>query len=423
MIGSRYEKTKVLTFDERVDPTSTALVIIDVQNDFALPQGVCGQVGDDISPVAPMVARLKALIDTARKAGVLIVFVRTIYDEAVLSPSLAEQYLRRGYPNSICLSGTHGAEFYGGIGPQDAPNEVLVTKHRYSAFWGSPIDLVLRRNGIRTVVLTGIATEVCVESTARDAFFRDYQVVVPEDCVGCYSEDRQQAALVVIARSFGVVTVSSEIADVWQRRGNGPRNWQPENRAQRALTTLTARLQPVHTALLLVNLQYDLFGETSARGNMALRRTLPSVQRLLTDARRSGCLVIHTRSVEPFAEGKIAPFVAGLEPQDEQVVTCYRSSAFADTQLDVLLRSNCIRTIVVAGAPTNGAIDTTVREACDKDYYVIVASDGVATFDSEVDLHFASLTNIGCYFGTVTPASEIGGQWQPATRIAARGTP
>src|SRR6185437_11008722 len=274
MIGSRYEKTKVLTFDERVDPTSTALVIIDVQNDFALPQGVCGQVGDDISPVAPMVARLKTLIDTARKAGVLIVFVRTIYDEAVLSPSLAEQYLRRGYPNSICLSDTVGAQFYGGIGPQQAPNEVLITKHRYSAFWGSPIDLVLRRNGIRTVVLTGIATEVCVESTARDAFFRDYQVVVPEDCVGCYSQERQQAALVVIARSFGVVTVSSDIAAVWQRRGNGPRNWQPEARAQRALTTLATQVQPAHTALLLVNLQSNLFGETDARGNVALRRGL-----------------------------------------------------------------------------------------------------------------------------------------------------
>jgi ureidoacrylate peracid hydrolase len=429
MIGSRYEKTTVLTFDERVDPTSTALVIIDVQNDFALPQGVCGQVGDDISPVAPMVTRLKTLIDAARKAGVLIVFVRTIYDEAVLSPSLTEQYLRRGYPNSICLTGTPGAEFYGGIGPQDAPNEVLVTKHRYSAFWGSPIDLVLRRNGIRTVVLTGIATEVCVESTARDAFFRDYQVVVPEDCVGCYSEDRQRAALVVIARSFGVVTVSSDIAAVWQRRGNGPRNWQPENRAQRALTTLAARLQPAHTALLLVNLQSDLFSEISARGNVSLRHALPSVQRLLADARHSGCLVIHARSAGALAEGKIAPFMAGFEPQsNEQVVTCYRSSAFADTQLDVLLRSNCIRTVVVAGASSNGAIETTVREASDKDYHAIVPSDGVATFDSEADLHAASLTNIGCYFGTVTTAGEIGAQWQPTPRIAAesvaaRGTP
>src|SRR3954468_3422184 len=97
MIGSRFEKNKVLTFEERVDPASTALVVIDVQNDFTLPQGVCGQVGDDISPVAPMIARPIGLIDAARSAGVLIVFVRTIYDEPVLSPALAEQYLRRGY--------------------------------------------------------------------------------------------------------------------------------------------------------------------------------------------------------------------------------------------------------------------------------------------------------------------------------------
>src|SRR5947209_20459649 len=102
MIGSRYEKNKLLSFDERVDPARTALMVIDVQNDFTLPQGVCGQVGDDISPVASMIARPKALIDSARSAGLLIVFVRTIYDEPVLSPTLAEQYLRRSYPNSIC---------------------------------------------------------------------------------------------------------------------------------------------------------------------------------------------------------------------------------------------------------------------------------------------------------------------------------
>ena len=139
-----------------------------------------------------MIARLKNLIDAARDARMLIVFVRTIYDEPFLSPALAEQYLRRGYPNSICLTGSRGAEFYDGIGPLDEPNEILITKHRYSAFWGSSVDLVLRTNGIRTLVLTGIATEVCVESTARDAFFRDYQVVVPEDCVGSYSEERQK---------------------------------------------------------------------------------------------------------------------------------------------------------------------------------------------------------------------------------------
>jgi ureidoacrylate peracid hydrolase len=420
MTGSRFEKNRILTFDERVDPSSTALVIIDVQNDFALPQGVCGQIGDDISPVAPMVARLKTLIEAAREAGVLIVFVRTIYDEVVLSPSLAEQYLRRGYPNSICLTGTPGAEFYGGIGPREnAPNEILVTKHRYSAFWGSPIDFVLRRNGIRTVVLTGIATEVCVESTARDAFFRDYQVVVPEDCVGCYSEERQKAALVVIARSFGVVASSPEIAAVWQRLGNGPRNWHPESRSRRVLKTLELQLQPLHTAVVLVGMQSDLFSDDSAQPNLALRRMLPAAKDLLANARQLGCLIVHTRSAGPYEEeSEIGPFVNGLEPQrDEPIVTCHRSSAFADTQLDVLLRSNCIRTVVIAGATTNGAVETTVREASDKDYHVVVARDAVATFDLDTELHTASLTNMARYFGAVISAAEIAAHWRAAPLV------
>jgi ureidoacrylate peracid hydrolase len=410
MIGSRYEKNRVLSFDERVDPESTALVVIDVQNDFALPQGVCSQVGDDISPVAPMVARLKALIESARSAGVLIVFVRTIYDEPVLSPALAEQYLRRGYPNSICLTGTPGAEFYGGIGPQDAPNEILVTKHRYSAFWGSSIDRVLRTNGIRTVVLTGIATEVCVESTARDAFFRDYQVVVPEDCVGCYSEDRQNAALVVIARSFGVVTASRDVAAVWRRLGNGARNWQPDMRAQRALTTLESRLRPVHTAIVLLNLQPEFYG-TGAQHSAAT---------LLENARGAGCLIIHaSAAANPERGGEGAPSLAGFEPRDaEQIVTCYRSSAFADTQLDVLLRSNCIRSVVFAGATTNVAVETTVREASDRDYHAIVAEDCVAALDSEADLHNASLTNISRYFGTVVGSDRIAPHWHSASQSA-----
>ena len=163
MTGPRSSKVASLAFEERIDPASTALVVIDVQNDFAVPQGVCGAVGDDVSPVAPMIDRVKSLIAAARQANLFIIFVRAIYDEVVLSPALAEQYLRRGYPNGICLTGSRGAELVEGIGPRDAPNEIVVTKHRYSAFWGSSIDLFLRTNGIQTLVLTGIATEVCVE--------------------------------------------------------------------------------------------------------------------------------------------------------------------------------------------------------------------------------------------------------------------
>ena len=233
MTGPPSSKAVSLAFEARIDRASTALVVIDVQNDFAVPQGVCGAVGDDVSPVAPMIDRVKSVIAAARQANLFIIFVRAIYDEVVLSPALAEQYLRRGYPNGICLTGSRGAELVEGIGPRDAPNEIVVTKHRYSAFWGSSIDLFLRTNGIQTLVLTGIATEVCVESTARDAFFRDYNIVVPADCVGSYSEERQKASLAVLARSFGIVTSSTELTAVWKKLGNGPRNWHPDRRAQR----------------------------------------------------------------------------------------------------------------------------------------------------------------------------------------------
>jgi len=405
MIGSRYRKHDRLGFEERIDPASTALVIIDVQNDFALPQGVCGLVGDDVSPIAPVIDRLKVLTAAARRANLLIIFMRTIYDDVVLSPTLAEQYARRGYPDSICLSGTHGAEFVNGIEPVDAPNEIVLTKHRYSAFWGSAIDLFLRTNGIRTLVLTGIATEVCVESTARDAFFRDYQVVVPADCVGCYSEERQKASLAVLARSFGIVTSSEDIIAAWGRLGNGTRNWEPEHRAERHLTTLARKLDPEHTALLLV---------TGRSGGSQAPRA--AIRDLAGHARRAGCLVIHARpgacAHSPGADATPALEVA---PSDgEQVVHYHRASAFADTQLEILLRSNCIRTLIVAGSETNMAIESTVREAFDRDYYAIVPDDCVHAFPSEHDLHVSSLATMQRHFADVVGSDRIRLSWTRA---------
>ena len=190
--------------------------------------------------------------------------------------------------------------------------------------------------------------------------------------------------------------------------GTGHR--QPDRRANRALTTLASRIRPDHAALVLVNLQSGLYGDSV----WAIDRAAVAASTLLQNARAAGCLVIHARSA-PLGEIP-APFVAALTPQDEeQIVTCHRVSAFADTQLDVLLRSNCIRTIIVAGATTNGTVEAIVREAADRDYYVIVPQDCVASLDEEVDLHNASLTNIGRYFGTVVGSNEIAAVWRAMT--------
>jgi nicotinamidase-related amidase len=428
------EKRRILNFNERVDPAATALVVIDVQNDFVSPQGVCGQVGDDVAAAHAMVSRLIPLIESARKAGVLIIFMRTIYDEPVLSPALAEQYERRRYPNSICLTGTPGAEFVDGVHTRDEPNEMVLIKHRYSAFWGSPIDLALRTNGIRTVVLTGVATEVCVESTARDAFFQDYQVVMVDDCVSCYSPERHNAALTVVARSFGVVAGSKKIRTVWDAAVPGKRNWHPDAKGARALTESRQLLEPKHTALLLINLQRDFLGPSSVKNfGPPLSQIIPAARDLLEQARGTDCMVIHAPAAyepsehtqgligasdlaklcRPGSEG--AQFVDGFGPERaEQVVRCSRFSAFADTPLALLLRSNGIRTIVIAGVTTECAVESTVRDAAARDYYIVVAKDGVASADPAV--HEASMQTMARYFSVPAWTSEIVTHWTAPTR-------
>src|SRR5207244_194041 len=109
-------------------------------------------------------------IEEARRAGVLTVFIRALEGETVLGRPMADNYRRRQFVGGLCVEGTWGADWYATVQPTEAANEVQFTKHRYSAFWGTPIDLYLRSNRIDTVIVTGVVTSVCVDYTAADAF-------------------------------------------------------------------------------------------------------------------------------------------------------------------------------------------------------------------------------------------------------------
>jgi ureidoacrylate peracid hydrolase len=91
-----------------------------------------------------------------------------------------------------------------------------VTKHRFGAFESTDLDLVLRSQGIRTVIMTGIATNVCVETTARQAFLKDFYVVFTSDCTATYSQRAHDGTLENIDHNFGQVVTSDEIAACWQ---------------------------------------------------------------------------------------------------------------------------------------------------------------------------------------------------------------
>jgi nicotinamidase-related amidase len=200
----------------RYDPAHTALILIDVQNDFCDPNGNIARNGQDVSAAVAMVPRLVTLVDNARAAGVPVIFVQTTHDET--NDSVAWLNRRAVGPGSVttqgtCRTGSWGAEFYG-VSP--APGELVVVKHRYSAFVGTNLDLTLRTLGIQSLLFTGVATEVCVESSVRDGLFAEYFVSMVEDCCATYLPELHEGSVRAVGKSFGTITTATELADAWR---------------------------------------------------------------------------------------------------------------------------------------------------------------------------------------------------------------
>lgn len=210
------------TLGKKLDARCCALVVIDVLNDFCAKRGAMAQEGLDVAAAQRTAARLTSLIDAARRAGVLVVFIRNVYTtdrNLYLSDVWLEQAQRRRQGSyverPVCPPDSWGNDFFGEISP--LPEEPVVTKHRFDAFERTDLDLILRSHGIRSIVVTGVATNVCVETTARRAFVSDYYIVVPADGAAAYSEAEQAASLATIDRYFGEVTDCDAIEAVWTR--------------------------------------------------------------------------------------------------------------------------------------------------------------------------------------------------------------
>ena len=206
------------TLEEKIHPDNAALVVIDVQNDFCADGGAFDKIGRPVDVVRAMVPTLQRLIDGARGAGVPVVFVRYGHTEATESEVHLEQRARGRADMVICRRGTWGAEFYG-VAPEDG--ESVVEKHRYSGFINTDLDLILRSTGRKSLLMTGIATNGCVEATARDGFMHDYYIVLVDDCCSCFSPELHQATLQNIRDAYGVVTTAEELLSIWSGATGG----------------------------------------------------------------------------------------------------------------------------------------------------------------------------------------------------------
>jgi nicotinamidase-related amidase len=210
--------------EELVDPAHTALVVVDMQRDFCIPGGAFDRLGVDISMYPDMIPRVARLIEGARTAGVTVVYVQmtTLPGRAIESPAQIRFNLRLhlesngGEPLRYTEDGSTGQQIIDELAP--GPNDLMVKKYRSSGFWGTNLDMLLRSNGILSVIVTGCTTEGCVESTARDALFNDYYVVVAEDCVASDDPAQHDASMLLMRHRFDIAT-SDEILGVWTAAG------------------------------------------------------------------------------------------------------------------------------------------------------------------------------------------------------------
>jgi len=212
----------LVTLAQKVDPRWAAVVVIDYQNDFCAPQGAFAKTGFDPAPLQAIAPAIRPFVRAARNARVPVIWVRNAYTYGTnwyLSDVTLEQARRKWRGRYIrvpvCAAGSWGADLYGGL--RVRPEDAVVTKHRFNAMVDTDLDLILRSRRIRTGIVAGVLTNVCVESTVRDAFFKDYYPVVPRDCVATYEKAQHEAALSNIDTFFGQVTTAGEIvaASCW----------------------------------------------------------------------------------------------------------------------------------------------------------------------------------------------------------------
>ena len=204
---------------ERVDPATSRLLVIDVQNDFCAEGGWFDQPANDLTLIHDAVDRIVGFIDVARRTGVPPIFVRAIYDRIYLSPPMLERHARNGLGVDHCREGTWGAEFFR---VEPAEGELVFTKHRYSAFKDTELNAYLRAQRVENLILSGITSNVCVESTARDAYMMDYHVVFLSDASATRSSEAHESTLDNIRRAFGIVATTDEVIEAWRSLGALP---------------------------------------------------------------------------------------------------------------------------------------------------------------------------------------------------------
>lgn len=213
--------TKIIAaepFHLEFDPTSTALLMIDFQRDFMVPKGFGELLGNDVSLLRSTIEPSMAVLSAARAAGLVVLHTREGHrpDLSDCPPAKltrgGETFIGSAGPmGRILVRGEDGHDIIPELYPLDG--EPIIDKPGKGAFYATDIDLILRDRRITTLVVCGVTTEVCVNTTVREANDRGFECVVLEDCVGSYFPEFHEAALRMITAQGAIVGWVSTSSD------------------------------------------------------------------------------------------------------------------------------------------------------------------------------------------------------------------
>ena len=206
---------------EVVQPRHTALVVIDMQNDFVSHGGIADVCGVDIEPSRAIIPGISRLIDSARRSGVRVIYRQTIFeaDLANVHPAWIYRWYRdrpigtNPLPlDKTAIRGTWGAAIIDELQPQ--PQDYIVEKHRNSAFVATKLERVMNANGVESVVLAGTTTDGPVLSSALDAQWYDYYTVIAKDAVASTLPELHNLGIEQLSTSYELPSVEEMIA-IW----------------------------------------------------------------------------------------------------------------------------------------------------------------------------------------------------------------
>lgn len=196
---------------ERVDPSRTALLVIDMQNGWCHPEGAMTRAGQNMTTQRAIVPNVRTLVQACRSLGMPILW--SIQEHLPEDVTQGRRRIASHLKKRNILPaprGTWDAELVQPLKEASKPEDYFIVKHRMSFFYATTLEAVLRMRDVSHLVVSGVSTNVCVESTIRDAYFRDYDVTVVEDCVAGTFPALHAATLENVRIYFGQVVSLAE---------------------------------------------------------------------------------------------------------------------------------------------------------------------------------------------------------------------